>query len=528
MRLSRRGLMAASAAGAAALSMPSIVQAQGARELRFIPHADPTSLDPVWTTADITRNHAHLVYDQLYGMDENFRPHLQMLAGATTSADGKLWEFTLRDGLKFHDNEPVRAQDVVASIQRWWMRDAYGSVVRSRTDEIAVVNDKTFRMRLKQPFVLLPEALAQPACVVMPARIAATDANTQITDPTGSGPFRFLPGERVSGSRVGYARYDGYVPRTDGQTSFLAGPKVAHFERVTWTFQPDPATAAAAMQKNEYDWFEAPSIDLLDVLKRDRDIQLRILNRMGGIGCIRFNHLHAPFDNVAIRRLVQACVNQKDFMEAVAGADPSLYRTGVGLFAPGMPMASEAGTEAVAARIDFAKVKQELTAAGYKGEKVVLLGPSTIPSLHAQSQVTADLLRKMGFNVDYLALEWGAVVTRRASKEPIDKGGWSIFITNLTSLSNVFVPANIAIRSGPTAWFGWPDAPKLEELREAWLNAPDEAEQKRLARELQLQSFRDVPHVPTGHFLGPAAFLKNLTGIQNGWPVFWGVRRATA
>ena len=171
-------------------------------------------------------------------------------------------------------------------------------------------------------------------------------------------------------------------------------------------------------------------------------------------------------------------------------------------------------------------VKQELIAAGYKGEKVVLLGPSTIPSLHAQSLITNDLLIKMGFNVDYLALEWGTVVQRRASKEPSDKGGWSIFITNLTSLNNVFVPAQIAIRSGPAAWFGWPDAPKLEELREEWLAAPNEAEQKRIGREMQLQAFRDVPYVPTGLWMGYTCFNNALTGIQNGWPVFWGVRRA--
>lgn len=526
MTLSRRNLLASAALGATALAAPNLAQAQGSRVLRFIPHADPTSLDPVWTTADITRNHGNMVYDQLYGVDENFKPHPQMLAGATTSADGLTWELTLRDGLKFHDGEPVLAKDCVATIKRWWVRDSYGTVLQALTDEISAPSDKMIRIRLKKPFSLLPEALAQPACVIMPERIAMTSPNTQISDPTGSGPFRFKPDERVSGSRVVYEKFAGYTPRTEGQTSFLSGPKLVHFDRVEWTFQPDPATASAAMQKNEYDWYEGPAIDLVPLLKRDRNLTLKITNRMGGIGCIRFNSLHPPFNNVAIRRLVQACVNQKDFAEAVAGAVPELYKTGVGLFTPGMPMATDAGVEAVAGRTDFDKVKQELIAAGYKGEKVVLLGPSTIPSLHAQSLITNDLLIKMGFNVDYLALEWGTVVQRRASKEPTDKGGWSIFITNLTSLNNVFVPAQIAIRSGPAAWFGWPDAPKLEELREQWLAAPNETEQKRIVREMQLQAFRDVPYVPTGLWMGYTCFNNALTGIQNGWPVFWGVKRA--
>jgi peptide/nickel transport system substrate-binding protein len=218
-------------------------------------------------------------------------------------------------------------------------------------------------------------------------------------------------------------------------------------------------------------------------------------------------------------------VNQDVFMQAVAGAEPELYATKVGLFTPGMPMASTSGTEALTARTDFANVKKELAAAGYNGEKIVLLGPSTVFSTHAQSQVVDDLLRRMGFNVDYQSLEWGTVVQRRASKEPSEKGGWHIFITNLTSLTNVFLPAHIAIRGGPAGWFGWPDVPKVEALRDDWMNAPTMEEQKRLAAELQTQVFRDVTHVPLGQFFQPAAFHKSLTGIQPGWPVQHSVRR---
>jgi peptide/nickel transport system substrate-binding protein len=526
MSITRRRLLAASGAAiGATLAAPSIVAAQGARELRFIPHADLASLDPVWTTADITRNHGNNVYDQLFGFDVEFRPHPQMLAGFTTSADGLTWELTLRDGLKFHDGEKVLAKDCVASIERWTKRDAFGSALAARTNAFEAISDTVIRIRLKTPFALLPEALGQPACVMLPERLAQTDPNKQITDPTGSGPFRFVAGERVPGSRVVYARNEAYVPRSSGTVSFLAGPRVVHFDRVVWTYQPDPATSAAALAKGEYDWWENPPADLSDLIRRSRDLTVEVKNKMGSVGCLRFNHLHPPFDNPAIRRIVLACVDQKEFMEAVSGADASLYNVKVGVFTPGMPMANDAGVEALTARTDYAKVKQDLYAAGYKGEKIVLMGPSTIPSLHAESQVVDDLLRKMGFNVDYQSLEWGTVVQRRASKEPIDKGGWNIFITNLTSLTNVFVPAHVAIRSGPNAWFGWPNAPKLEELREAWLNAPNLDEQKKISRQLQVQMFADVPYVPLGQFYQPAAFRKELRDIQVGWPVFHGVRR---
>ena len=526
MSVSRRTVLAAAGAGTLGLAAPGIAGAQGQRELRFIPHADVASLDPVWTTADITRNHGNMVYDQLFGLDASFRPHPQMLAGFTTSSDGKTWELTLRDGLSFHDGEKVLARDCVASLLRWTKRDAFGSAMMARTDAIEAASDTVIRIRLKTPFALLPEAVAQPACVIMPERIARTDANTQITDPTGSGPFRFEAAERVSGSRVVYARFERYVPRPEGLPSFLAGPRVVHFDRVIWTYQPDPATAVAALSKGEYDWWENLPADLMGLSRRSRDLVVAVKNTMGSVGCIRFNHLHPPFDNPAIRRLVLATVNQKEFMEAVSGAEPELYRTKVGLFTPGMPMANDAGVEVLKERTDFDKIKQDLAAAGYKGEKVVLLGASTIPSLHVQAQVADDLLRRMGFNVDYQSLEWGSVVQRRASKEPPEKGGWHIFITNLTSLTNVFLPAHIGIRSGPSAWFGWPNAPKLEELREAWLNAPNADSQKLIARELQMQMWQDVPYVPLGQFYQPAAFNRNLVDIQAGWPVFHAVRRA--
>ncbi len=520
MRLSRRTFLAA----AAALASPAIVRAEPERTLRFIPHADLASLDPMWTTADIARNHGNMVYDQLYGFDAAFVPHPQMLAGHTIEDDGTTWLLTLRDGLTFHDNTPVLARDCAASIKRWGVRDAYGSVLLARVNEITTPSDKVIRLRLKKPFTLLPEALAQPNCVIMPERVAQTDPNTQITDPTGSGPFRFVADERLSGSRSVYARFDRYVPRSDGEVSFLAGPRIVHIDRAVWTYQPDFATSAAALNNGEFDWWENPPIDLIGMLRKNPALAVEVKNKMGSIGCIRFNHLFPPFNNVAIRRLVLACVNQETFMQAVAGAEPELYNVNVGLFTPGMPMATTAGVEALVARTDFDAVKRELYAAGYNGEKIVLMGPTTVFSTHAEAQVTDDLLRRMGFNVDYQALEWGTVVQRRASKEPPERGGWHIFITNLTSLNNVFMPAQIAIRSGPNAWFGWPDAPKLEALREDWLNAATPAEQKRLAAEIQLQFFREVTYVPLGQFYQPAAYSKRLADIQPGWPVQHAVR----
>ena len=498
------------------------------RTLRFIPSVDLPSVDPVSTTTLTTLLYGNTIYDQLFGLDAGFQPQPQMLAGHRTDADGTLWELTLREGLLFHDGMPVVARDCVASILRWARRDAYGSALLARADEIMAASDRMIRIRLKAPFAQLPEALAQPTCLMMPERVATTDPYKQITDTTGSGPFRFLADERIPGSRVVYARFEKYVPRSEGTVSFMAGPRVAHFDRVIWNYVPDASTAAAALAAGEYDWWGDSDIDHYDLLRRNPGLRLELKNRMGYIGGLRFNHLHKPFSDVAIRRLVLACVNQQTFMEAVAGAQSELYRTNVGLCTPGTPMANQAGTETLTARTDFDAVKKELAAAGYGGETVVFIAP-TVPAFHAQGQVAVDLLRRMGFAVDYQELDLAAIVQRRNSKERPEKGGWNVSVTSTYYLQSVLPPANPLIRNGAAGmpgFPGWPDVPRLEALREDWLNASTPQEQKHLAEEMQAQVFRDVPYIPLGVWFQPTCHRKDIVDIQPGWPVMHGVRRA--
>ena len=522
MPIARRTALSSAAA---ALAAPALVQAQTNRTLRFLPASDLVSLDPVWSGGNVPREHGNTVYDQLFGLDARYRPHPQMVAGIRVENDGRQWDLTLRDGLLFHDNTPVLARDCIASVRRWAKRNPYGASLMERTDEIAAVSDKVIRFRLKKPFASLPEALAQQNCAIMPERVAATDPFKQISDPTGSGPFRFLTDEHISGSHWSYAKFDKYVPRADGEPSFLAGPRIAHFDRLIWSWLPDPATAAAALAKGEHDWWVNVSFDVAGMLKRNRDLKVEVKDRTGLIGIGRFNHLHKPFNNPAIRRLVLACVNQRSFMEAVAGAEPDLFVTGAGLFSPDTPMYTKAGIEALTARTDFEGVKKELAAAGYNGEKTVLLGASNVPTHHAMVQVMDDLLRRMGFNVDLHSVEFGTVGQRIVSREPIEKGGWNMYCANSTNLNNVFLPGNAYIRGGTSGANGWPDVPRLEELREDWLNATSVADQKQIAAGIQVQFFKDVTHVPLGEFFSPACYRKDIAGIHPGWPVMTGVHR---
>jgi peptide/nickel transport system substrate-binding protein len=525
--MKRRDVLKSGLASAALMAMPNLVRAEAQGTITFVPHADLASFDPVWTTADITRNFSLAVYDTLYAFDAEFNVQPQMATGHTISDDGKQWEITLRDGLKFHDGTPVLARDCVATIQRWGKRDAIGTALMARTDEVTAPSDKTIRFRLKTPFPLLSYALAQVYCAIMPERLARTDPNTQISEAIGSGPFKYVAAERVPGQRVVLAKNADYVPRDSGTPSFNAGPKIVHFDRAVWNFIPDAATAAAALQAGEVDWWENPTIDLVGSLKSNANLTITVKDKTGEIGCLRFNHLFPPFDKPAVRRAVLSAIGQKDVITAFAGAAPELMKTDVGLFVPGTPLASDVGVEITRGTTDYAKIKQDLAAAGYNGEKIVVLAATTIPSIWAEASVATDVLQKIGMNVDLLALEWGTVVSRRASKEPPDKGGWNIFYTYLGGFGNISPGPNIAIRgSGGNAWFGWPTDPDMEALRDKWFAAPDLASQQKICADMQTHFWQNPSYVPLGMYYQPTAFQKFLVDVHDGWPQFYGVRRA--
>ncbi len=524
--MQRRSFLATAAAG---LAMPSIGRAESASTLRFVPEADLILLDPVVTPSAQTREHAYLVYDTLFGLDDSFRPQPQMVAGFTTENDGKLWKLTLRDGLKFHDGSKVLARDCAASIRRWGARDAFGQALMAATEEVGFADDKVITIRLKQPFPLLPDALAKPMaymCPMMPERLASSDAFKAITDPTGSGPYRFKADERVNGARAVYERFTDYVPREGGVTEMTAGPKRPTIDRIEWIISPDNAIATAALQRGEIDWLQTPGPDLLPMLRRDKGVTVRTIAPTGLVAFMRFNQVLPPFDNPALRRALLGAVTQADYMVAVNGEDKSLWRDNVGYFCPGTPLASEAGMEALTGKRDYDKVKREIEAAGYKGERIALMVAVDVLYLKIMGDVTADVFRKVGLNVDYQAIDWTTLVQRRLKMDPIDKGGWNVFVINDNGINEVNPAGHLWLRgNGKDALSGWPTAPALETLRNEWFQARSLDAQKDAARKLQLQAFQDVPYIPLGQSVAPTAYRSNITGVLNGQPTFWNVRR---
>ncbi len=529
MRMNRRDVLKLAAQSAMFAQLAPIftapAQAAGKKELRYIPEADLNILDPVWSTSTIVAVYGHMVFDTLYGFDKDYNVHPQMAEGHSVSDDKLQWTVKLRDGLQFHDGQPVLAKDCVASIQRWGKRDFMGSALLSVVETLTAVDDRTLQFKLKKPFPLLPMTLATSGSnmpAMMPERLAQTSPNEQVRESIGSGPYRFVKEEWVSGSKAVFEKFAGYKPRSDSfPPSYTAGPKIAHFDRVVWNIIADASTAAAALQAGEVDIIEMVGADFLPVLKAEPSVQL-LPRSTPNFAIMRFNHLQPPFNNPAIRQALLKAIDQRAIMAGTFGEEnKAFWQFGVGYFSPDSPMANKAGLEAFTSPRDFKKAAAEIKAAGYNGEPVVVLDPVDYPWTHPCTLLAADTLKKVGLNVDIQAMDWGTLMQRRQSQEPPGKGGWNIFLTALSGMSNFNPVGHIGLRgNGKDAWVGWPTAPRLEELRQQWLDAPDEAAQKKICEEIQKQALVDVPYIPLGAFATVSGYSNNLTDIQLQRPLF--------
>jgi peptide/nickel transport system substrate-binding protein len=214
--------------------------------------------------------------------------------------------------------------------------------------------------------------IVTPLCFVMPARIAATDPFKQIDEYVGSGPMRFLKSEWVPGAKAVFEKFPAYAPREE-PVSWLAGGKRIVSDRIEWVTMPDPATASAALQTGEVDWWEQALHDLTTMLRKNRNVVVDIADPVGNVGILCMNHLHPPFNDVRARRAILMAISQEDYMHAYVGDDDALWKPMRGFFTPGTPLYNEEGGEIVKGPRNFDAAKRLLAQSGYAGEPVTCM-----------------------------------------------------------------------------------------------------------------------------------------------------------
>jgi peptide/nickel transport system substrate-binding protein len=525
--MQRRSFLAGAAALAArpALAQPAIGGAS--KTLSFVPTTNPPTFDPVWNPSQATRTLGMMLYETLYTRDSKLNPHPHMVAGHVVEDGGKRWTMTLRPQQWWHDGTPVLARDCVASVRRWLVLDPAGSFIAARIDALEAPDDRTIVWRLNKPFPFLPGSLAktQPTCAMMPERLC--DPKKVAAECIGSGPFRWLADEFVSGHRAVMAKFDKYVPRSE-PVEYATGGYHVKLDRVEWRVIPDPATAAGALTTGEVDWVENPLPDLLPMLRKTPDVTVGRLDLYGVFPALRPNFITGPTANVAVRRAMLLAINQADEMTAVMGEDREGWRAPVGFFIPGTECGSEAGMEQLRHRPSVDAIRKMLKDGGYNGEKIVFMHPTDPAAYDALCQVAEGAFQRVGLNIEVQTMDWGTVTQRRMRREPLDKGGWSLFPSGFPSVDYGNPVMSGGLRTnGKDAWVGWPDNPKIEALRNAWIDSDDAAERRHIAEQIQLECFDFVPYIPLGQYMPAGAWRNNITGQLRGIaPVFWNVEKA--
>ena len=525
MAIVTTSLKRVAAAGVLAAFMSSGALAQ---TLRVVQHGNLTILDPIWTTAYVTRNHGYLIYDTLFAADGNYEIKPQMVDKWSVSQDKLTWSFTLRDGLEWHDGQPVTSEDCVASLKRWAARDAMGLKLWDFVKELKTVDAKTFEIVLKEPYGLVLDSLGKPSSNVpfmMPKRVAETSPMEQIKSQIGSGPFIYKTDESKPGEKHVYVKNPKYKPRAE-PASGLAGGKVVKLDRVELVEMPDTQVQANALIAGEIDIVEAPPHDLLPMLKADKNIVLSDWNPLGHQFIIRFNHVVKPFDNPKIRLAALHAINQEDYLKATVG-DAAYYKVCAAVFICGTPFATDKGGD-ILLKSNFEKSKELLKEAGYDGTPVVVMQSTTLPILTNTAPVTKSLLERGGFKVDMQSMDWQTLVSRRTKKDPADKGGWNILHTYSVS-ADVLNPISTSylVAVGDKSWFGWPTDPEMEKLRDAFAKETDPAKQKALAEKVQLRTLETAQYGWIGQWYGPGAHRSNVKGwLKAPVPVFWNIEKA--
>jgi len=496
--------------------------------LRIVPHSNLNILDPIWTTQYMARNHGYMVYDTLFGTDEKNKIQPQMVEKWTESPDHRLWTFTLRSGLAFHDGAPVTGEDVVASLSRWGKRDAMGQKLMTFVERMDAPSPNTFRIFLREACGFVLEALGKPSSnvpFIMPKRVADTPADKQIEDATGSGPYIFAKDEFKPGDKAVYLKNTKYVPRKE-PPSGTAGGKHVYVDRVEWNLALRDAQAQVnALSRGEVDIIEQPAFESYAPLKADKNVQVVNSNPLGFQYMCRFNHLHPPFNNQKIREAALAAMPQEPFLRAQVGVK-EFYHSCPSMFTCNTPYASAKGSE-IQSKSSMKKAQELLKSSGYDGTPVVIMKPTDLAAIQKLPDVAAQLLRQAGFKVDLQAMDWNTVVTRRAKKDPPAQGGWNIFCTAWVA-PDIWNPiANPAVGAmGEKSWFGWPSDGEIEKLRDAFARETDAAKKKALAENIQARAFEIGTHAPLGEYIEPLAARKGITGFVTGpGNLYWNIKK---
>ncbi|KIR03254.1 Dipeptide-binding ABC transporter, periplasmic substrate-binding component [Lachnospiraceae bacterium TWA4] len=369
--------LAADQSSSQAASQETEEHKQGGELVVGIPQ-DLDSLDPHMAEAAGTREVLFNVFEGLVKPDSTGDYVPAVASTFDVSDDGKVYTFTLRDGVKFHDGSDVTADDVIYSINR--VKDS-----SIRKDNYAVI-DKVEKTDEKTVVITLKEANTEFISFLSEAIIPASNKNPE-TNPIGTGPFKYV--SRSAQENVVLERFDDYW-----------GTK-AYLDKVTLKIESD--VNAIVMDLN------GGSIDMFSRLTEDQYSQLDMKNisvsegTMNLVQGLFLNNAEKPFDDVRVRQALCYAVDPQEVMDFMAGGK------GTAIGSAMFPAFTKYYDQELANKYpkDVEKAKALLTEAGYPdGFEMTITVPSNYQQHVDTAQVVAEELKAIGVTAKINQVEW--------------------------------------------------------------------------------------------------------------------------
>ncbi|MGH6626016.1 MAG: ABC transporter substrate-binding protein [Burkholderiaceae bacterium] len=506
--MNRRSAAVLALAAAAAIAAPSAVQAQSAKSaLNLAMVAEPQTLDPMATTADLVGTIMQHVYEPLYTFDAKWNI-VPMLAESLpkVSADGKHYSITLRKGVALHSGRELTADDVVASLRRWMEVSPRGKAVAKEVAELSAKGAGQVEITLKNPYApLLPQ-------LALPTGMAAIMAKESIAQPlkefVGTGPYRFK--ERRPDQYVLLTRFEAYSARKEAPSGY-GGRKTALAEELRFVPVPNANTRVEGALAGQFHFADLLPIEALPRLEKATGKVVPIMTSSFGFPYLVFNTKEGVMASQPARKAVQAALGQGEMLAAGFG-DTRFFVAEPNHFPKGTPFYSAAGAESYNER-DAAKAKTQAAQAGYKGETIRILTSRQYDFHYNMALIMAEQLKRAGFKADLNVVDWATLVQRRN-----DAKLWDIYITHSGQFPEPMLSPPQLGEGAP----GWWSSPAKQAALTALNQETNPAKRAALWGRVQQLVYDEVPYINVGKFNSLSAKSPALQGyVPSTWPFFW-------
>ncbi len=458
--------------------------------LRVATIGEPPHLDEHQSTAELIAVLGYCAYEGLFTYDADYQPIPELVAEHTVSEDGLTHTMALRQGVMFHNGEPLTAADAIASVERWGRISGVGKRLMEKTAELAQVDDSTIEFRLNEPYGTILIALAHntQACTIHPKSILDAAGDEPMTDPAqyvGTGPYRLAEWRRDAAMR--FERFDDYQSAPGDVPNGYGGRKYAYADAIEFIPVPDEAARVAGLQAGDYQLGLDIGNDQYEVLNGAPGIIAEILTPTNWD--VFFLNWSSPLmSNLAMRQAVQAAFDHLPMLQSGRGGD-EFVRLDPGLMMQQTPWYSTAGEEFYNVNDpDLARAKLE--EAGYDGTPLRFMTTQEYSYMYGEAIVAQQQLEAVGITVDLQVTDWATVLERRAQPEE-----WDMFGTGHGFVPD---PSQISYVGQMNQYPGWWSSESSLELAAELLAESDFDTRKGVFDQIQEAHYTEIPAIKIG------------------------------